>query len=555
MPVHHNNLIDDPLAFDRQESFTGGQVSYPRGNLLTASQATVLWDMVNERNGALGNRRGFHALGNIRAQIGAAAPQGLWWYDTTADQLLLAVAGGKMYSLDGPGAVWELVTSTACPNTSALASGAQVGANFYLACSGAPASKKGWSTNDLLTHTAGTNLTDGPARLDGLISSRFRLFGQNADIIDEVYCSTFLPEKASPFTQTGQPILPFRVGEGDGDPLIALVPWRGLFGLVGLKRGSVSIIDTTPAGNNTTAATLTADFQMQVLSGSVGCVARHSAARTGTDVFFLADDGVRSVTRTAQDADGELTEALSLPVHDYIERINPAAVHKACAITWRGRYFLAKTGAGSVFTGLQPIAWEIAAWRDEAPRLCMFDARGQVLEWRDWLLPASATAGDYQDVVIGFARRIPWRARTRALAWNEPICPKQLDHVEFEFDRSNALVDVDLILDEGNPQRLASKMPTGFGELIMPPDDSPLVWDDWVPQRSKGMFFVLDCILGQAGVLRERRSLTHYGATRELLVEVREAAGMTYAEESGSVTLRMRTIASGAYLETMEKDE
>ena len=58
-------------------------------------------------------------------------------------------------------------------------------------------------------------------------------------------------------------------------------------------------------------------------------------------------------------------------------------------------------------------------------------------------------------------RRFAWRVRTRALTWQELANPKQPDFVEFEFDRSTALVDVSLGLDSPPDTLLQTKVNTG----------------------------------------------------------------------------------------------
>ena len=98
----------------------------------------------------------------------------------------------------------------------------------------------------------------------------------------------------------------------------------------------------------------------------------------------------------------------------------------------------------------------------------MLDSRGPVGQYRDIASAILATPGDYQDNLLGTAERPPWKVRTRAFTWSEPLNPKALDHAELEFDRSHALVDIDVIQDGESARRLASKIRTGHGALIVP---------------------------------------------------------------------------------------
>jgi hypothetical protein len=76
----------------------------------------------------------------------------------------------------------------------------------------------------------------------------------------------------------------------------------------------------------------------------------------------------------------------------------------------------------------------------------------------------------------------------------------------------------------------------------------------WPPGKPKGNWFILDCRLGDSRVLFDRRSLTHFGNAREVIIEMREAGGLTEAELSESGYIRLRSLSLGAYVETFEKE-
>lgn len=554
MPVHFNDLQDDPLGYDRQRSCVGGQVSWARVNMLTEDQCAELRDVDIDTDLAVENRRGFRKWGTLRDAIGSSTPQGLFWFDFGSTQYLLAVAAGWLYRCPS-GGTWSIVTGSAVPSTTAQAFGAQIGDTFWL-CDGTGRGRF-WTGAQLTSGHAGTAITDGASTATLFAGLRYRLFSLNASTPDEIYCSQFLPTTGTPFTLSSS-ILPFRVGEGQGDPTVCLTPWKNLFSLVVLKRSSIWAVDTTPAASEVSAATTTSTFGIQQL-GWIGAVASRSVVRASNDILFLSEDGVRSLARTVEDGEGKVSEPLSYPIDDIIQRINPAYASKSCAVFHAGRYVLgvpldsstvantllvwnARSGAWVIWSGVEPVAMVEAQWTGGPRRLMVFDSRGDVLEYRD--SAANPIASDWRDNVTGTDVRPVWSVRTRGMTWGDAVCPKDVDFAEFEFDRSEALVDIDVRIDnDASGTRLASKVRTGYPGWILAPDGG-------LAANYPGS--TLDCYLGESKVLRVRKSMTHFPDGREVMFEVRETQELTAAEAAESGVLRMRGILAGAYLETKE---
>lgn len=558
MPVQNNELLDDPLTFDRQRSFTGGMVSSVRVNLLGEDQGSQLWDVDIDQNVTLDTRRGMHLFGDLNALVDGDTMQGMWWFDSGTYQFLLVLAGGALYRGDDEG-TWTLVDATAAPSTSAQGHGCQVVDRFYL--STGDGKGKVWTAAQINAGTAGTAITDGPTTVDSLVSMRYRMFARNAGTTDEVYCSDYLPTGATPWTLGGQPILPFRVGDGGGDPIVSMLPWKGLFSLVVFKRGGIWLVDTSTTSSVAAAAEITAAFSIQQV-GFVGTVANRGVVAASNDLLFLAEDGIRSLAKTIEDGNGRVSDPISQPIHDLILRVNPSARDKTCSAFHNGRAVFAvaldsatmpntllvlnaKLGAWVVWTGAQPVAMVVTQFAGEPRKLMILDARGHVLELRDHVtLPA---ASDFRDDITGADVRVPWRVRTRGMTFGDGFSPKAPDHVEFEFDRSEAIIDIDVILDNDTSGiRLASNVRTGFPGWILAPDDGlPADYPD----------STLPCKLGELKVKRIRYSLTHYQPAREIMFELREAQELTAAEEDESGALRARSVQAAAFLETMEAEQ
>jgi hypothetical protein len=132
--------------------------------------------------------------------------------------------------------------------------------------------------------------------------------------------------------------------------------------------------------------------------------------------------------------------------------------------------------------------------------------------------------------------RPQWGIKTRAFTFQDPVSPKKPNHLELEFDRSNAIVDVSLIADgERQTPAVATKVETGSGFVHLPVN--------------------LPFKLGVGKVLRKRFNLDNFDPGREIQIEMTEAAGMTDTEAQQSEYLRLREMNLSAFLETMEDQE
>jgi hypothetical protein len=146
-----------------------------------------------------------------------------------------------------------------------------------------------------------------------------------------------------------------------GDQIMALVPTRGerprlyifkehhIYAL-DVVWGSGVYIPETENSLDTTNSRLT------LISEDKGCVAPKTVVYTSgsgqSDVFFLADDGYRSLRRVEQDVAGGAGEAISEPIRDVMDRINWSAASKAVAVVHDHKIFLSIPVDGSTSNNL-----------------------------------------------------------------------------------------------------------------------------------------------------------------------------------------------------------
>ena len=198
MPVYYNDGLDDPVQYDRQASFVGGQISNFRENLLNESQAESLKDLDTEKNGILKSRRGFHRFADLIAAVNAMSEpptrqptntQGLAYFDTDAKESLVAFVNSHIYAVDSSGTVTTIDTAKANSAT-AQVDHCQVADRLYYASH---------TTNNRIGQVKWTGaawevveVTDGPTNSKYLVNNGFRIFAvQPSD--NQVYVSNILP--------------------------------------------------------------------------------------------------------------------------------------------------------------------------------------------------------------------------------------------------------------------------------------------------------------------------------------------------------------------------
>jgi hypothetical protein len=141
-----------------------------------------------------------------------------------------------------------------------------------------------------------------------------------------------------------------------GDKITALVPTRGTQPrLYIFKEHHVYALDVVWGSGvyvPTTENTLdTSNSRLVSVSEDKGCVAPKTIVYTSgsgqSDVFFLANDGYRSLRRVEQDVAGGAGEPISQPIKDVIDRINWEYACLATATVYDHKIFLSLPVDGS----------------------------------------------------------------------------------------------------------------------------------------------------------------------------------------------------------------
>jgi len=144
----------------------------------------------------------------------------------------------------------------------------------------------------------------------------------------------------------------FSINDGGNDRLVALTPWT-LNEFVVFMRNSIFYANVGVGAYNSGNTVTESDSYVKSLATDIGCIAKKSVVQAGGGIFFLSDNGVYvanpagtgSAGTNASTPEGmrllTLSEPLSSPISDVIERINYNYVDKAVAVYFENRYYLA----------------------------------------------------------------------------------------------------------------------------------------------------------------------------------------------------------------------
>jgi hypothetical protein len=240
------------------------------------------------------------------------------------------------------------------------------------------------------------------------------------------------------------------VGGDDGEDIIAIQPFFD-FELLVFKPNKIYLVTADPTAETASGWTV------RLINDKVGCQAAASAIFTNKDVFFLSNDGIRSVVRSAADDFYAVGPTLTEPVKNIIARINRSYIGDANGAFHNNRYYLAlpldnsttcnyvlvyNTLFGS-FEGL----WSIAAsamtktnfsggYSTNCVKLAIGSPTGRVGHLYDYLDPDLQGDGntEFKDYGTSYTSYVV----TKAYDFDDKISKKYGSHYEMEFYFSTA---------------------------------------------------------------------------------------------------------------------
>jgi hypothetical protein len=320
------------------------------------------------------------------------------------------------------------------------------------------------------------------------------------------------------------------VGGDDGEDIIAIQPFYG-FQIIVFKRNKIYLVDVTPSTTVTSGSSVlsltnsAAEWTVQTVSNRIGCIAGRSVALVNKDVFFLANDGIRSVSRSLADDFSTVGLTISEPVKDIIARINRSFIETCNATFHNNRYLLAIPldsatrpshilVYNSIFNCFEGL-WEIAAARmvetsftsgfsTNTIKLCIGTTNSRVGHLTDYKDSDSVDINTgFQDFGTGYTSRVV----TKAYEFDDRFALKYGSHYEVEFFNSgstNATISIRRDTD-GNDIVLGTNVDTTSPDGLTLP-------------------FTLPATLSAKVVKRRADSLRSYDKWRNIKMKVEAAS-------------------------------
>lgn len=421
MPLLNNESLDDPILSDGCASFEGGQVSAYRGTSLQANQFKLGQNIEIDLNAKIMTRIGIEGTS---LDCAGTYVNGLAYLDTPLLERMIAFCGGTVkVSNDGNSFT---ATSGYTPSGSVVAT--QLIDKLYFTDGVGRLTQ--WDGSNF------TSITDLPVGVRHVMTHTNALFVTGSDTLnDTIYRSDLLDGTNFDTTKWS-----LRIGGGDGEPILGCVPWYQYWFAV-FKSKSISAVNADPLG------TSAADWEVSPVSKKIGCAEIKTAVQVGTDIMFLDYDGVHSLSRTLSEDQYGVSDSLSNPIQDWIDRINWTYISTARAAYWKNRYILAvpidaatspshclvwntytKSWQG-VWTGWQVREFCVSRF-SSLPKLHFGDDNDYVNTFLDYKTSAQITSADYDDN----GTDIETRLRTRGMNFGDPMNDKFGEHVECSFN-------------------------------------------------------------------------------------------------------------------------
>lgn len=439
---------DDALVSERVESFGGGIDAYRRSTLIDPDQSQFGNNVLIRDNYEFWTRPGadklFTAPNSNRLR-------GLVYYDTPTANQLIHSQGGHLYKFDGAN---DTILSGFTPADVAIEM-AQ-GVNLLLITDGA----NNMQTYNGVTFTdCGSTPADPPKNCTILCYHTGRMFAAGHPTFnDTVWVSNRLAFGSGQWDTT---LRSFRIGGGEGDPIVAMASMQD-FVLCVLKGNVIHLVYTDPTAEPT-------NFQdsqaTQPMPTGIGCVGKKAWVTIGNDLMFYSQDGVRSVQRmVAAAGQYQLSPPVSQPIQPYIDRVNKSAWSTIFAVKRFElcMFFVPLDSATSpntvlvyntrlqkwlgIWTGWTGTCAVETFFTNNASQLVIGDSAGLVNQWKD--LASRTDDTTYTDNGIPYATQL-W---TRSFLCGDPISPKYAYNAILRFSAGNATVNLSLITDNAQAQ-------------------------------------------------------------------------------------------------------
>ena len=511
--AYYIDNTDDVLVIAGSSSFEGGQVSGIVPYLIQNNQASELFNMTISPSGTLQTRMGIETVSTTFST--GSSIQGLHYFDTPTIEEIVLASDGKIFRTTS---ATTLATTGGTVSSGAVdVNFSQFnnklfytdGASFLQFTDGTSSFRQGTSvfsitvTNDGSGYTsvptvtiaapslgygttatavasvvsnkvsaitipggsAGSGYTSAPtvtitggggsgatatASVSALAPTALKLIRQFTNRLfavgtgtdrNTLYASDLLDPEVWKTTNS------IVVGGDDGQDIVAIQPFFD-YELLVFKPSKIYLVTVDPT------ASTAAGWTVRLINDRIGCIAGRSVSFAGKDVYFLAEDGIRSVQRSLSDDYFIVGVPISEAIKDVIARINKNFYSKCFGQFHNNRYYLsvpldsATTNSHTIVYNLLFNAfegfWNIGAsamyqtnfsagYTVSGPKLAIGTPTGKLGHSFDYLDPDTESDGDTQFKDFGTTGTYSSYLITKAYDFDDRIAQKYGSHYEIEF--------------------------------------------------------------------------------------------------------------------------
>ncbi len=335
----------------RQNDISGGQNSGDDPLTIGQNQAQLLQNSIITRKGRTTQRLGITKLGTNNSTSNRIL--GMFHYNAGAAlDTLLRARLTKIQNIRSDYTVWDDITGLTSL-TSGLTTNFAQGLDRCFILNG---------TDNVFSIDSSFTVTDEGNTNTSFPKGRFAEFATN----NRMFTAGHTDDDKRDYVWFSGALTPqtwdrtlnlFKVRSGNGGKVSWLKMFKE-FELIVYKNDSIFVLNM----DGTTPLT---DWQLQPLSSVIGCPAGRTVCDIGNDHIFLANDGVRLLSRTSFDK--LRVGVISNPIRDIIESINQDAVETANAWFENGLYIL-NIPVGTSTVPNRTVIWDsIAANRNGDP--------------------------------------------------------------------------------------------------------------------------------------------------------------------------------------------
>jgi len=288
----------------------------------------------------------------------------------------------------------------------------------------------------------------------------------------------------------------------------------------------------------------TINSSVTLLTRGAGCVATRTAVwvpgAEGADVFFLAADGVRAMSRAEQDVISGAGLPISWPAKDIFDRVNFTHAHKAVASVYDNAYHISLPLDGATQNthvaryDLFTKAWSLHTWQTKDTFIGNLASQDKLYFQNNVAVTDSAVTGLAGDAVYQLFRgyegsldpggtSIIMTEESRSFMFQEPFRKKRWSHYTMMVGSAETQwMEVAYRVDLGPWQILASEPIDGaLGTVVL--GENMLPWDNTEDLLRKKQFSLLDTVPGYTIDIR-LSTITDVTAIGQPIVYVSEVA-------------------------------